>query len=61
MTRLIIILSSILLSGCALIGKDELGLERQNAVSYKKEFWKIPCFWDGEKLNEINEELIPKE
>ena len=48
--KTIIMLSILILqTGCALVGKDELGLKTVKPVS-EKYYWKIPCFWDGTTL-----------
>jgi hypothetical protein len=47
--KLILILSSIILSGCALVGKDELGLDTNKTVK-EENYRKTPCTWDGTTL-----------
>lgn len=49
MTRLIMILFSVFISGCVLVGKDELGLDT-NKVVKEENYRKIPCIWDGATL-----------
>lgn len=59
-TKLLILGCVPFICGCAVMKIDELGLDRTPPVSHKDEFWKIPCIWDGTRLDKINEKLIPK-
>lgn len=51
-----------LLTSCQMLPNiDDLGFVRLPPVDDKKEFWKVPCIWDGKVLDNINEDLKPKD